>query len=225
MLRTSFSKILRNFSSNIAQKPFNEITKAHISHFETILSSKNVITDADDCKYYSTDWLKKYIGDSQLVLRPENTKQVSEILAYCNQHDLKIVPQGGNTSLVGGSVPVKTEIVLLLTKMDKIINFNSNNGVIEAEAGAVLQNLMELTGKHNYEIPYDLGARGSCTIGGNVSTNAGGINFVRYGPLRGNVLGLEVVLPNGKVLDMMCSVRKDSTGPDLKHLFVQSEGT
>jgi len=159
------------------------------------------------------------------VLRPETTEQVSEILKYCDQYDLKIVPQGGNTSLVGGATPMKKEIILLLTKMNQIHNFNENSGVLSCDAGCVLETLMNLVGSKNYETPYDLGARGSCTIGGNVATNAGGINFVKHGPLRGNVLGLEVVLANGTILDMMSNVRKDSTGPDLKHLFIQSEGS
>lgn len=109
--------------------------------------------------------------------------------------------------------------------MAKIMSFDSISGVLQAESGAVLETLQNYVAEDGYEIPYDLGARGSCTIGGNVSTNAGGINFVKYGSLRGNVLGLEVVLPNGEIMDMMTIVRKDSTGPDLKQLFVQSEGT
>jgi FAD/FMN-containing dehydrogenase len=122
-------------------------------------------------------------------------------------------------------VPVKREIVLLLTKMNRVLDFDETQGVLQCEAGMVLETAINLVGKHGYDVPYDLGARGSCTIGGNVSTHAGGINFVKYGPLRGNVLGLEVVLPSGKILNMMNTARKDSTGPDLKQIFIQSEGT
>jgi FAD/FMN-containing dehydrogenase len=216
----------RYFSSaNGLPSTYNPVTPQNIAHFTQILGENNVITDADDLLYYSTDWMKKYIGDSAVVLRPETTEQVSEILAYCNKNLLPIVPQGGNTSLVGGSVPIKKEIVLLLTKMNKVLDFDATQGVLQCEAGMVLETAINLVGKHGYDIPYDLGARGSCTIGGNVSTHAGGINFVKYGPLRGNVLGLEVVLPSGKILNMMNTARKDSTGPDLKQIFIQSEGT
>lgn len=220
----------RCFSSQ-TQKPtntpkkYNEVTDVDINYFKSIIGEKNVLTDSHDVEFYSIDWLGKYKGDSQVVLKPETTKQVSQILSYCNQNNFPVVPQGGNTSLVGGATPISREIVLTLTKMNEILSFDETQGILECDSGCVLETLMNNVSNFGYEIPYDLGARGSCTIGGNVSTHAGGINFVKHGPLRANVLGLEVVLADGRILDMMNKVRKDSTGPDLKQLFIQSEGT
>jgi FAD/FMN-containing dehydrogenase len=184
-----------------------------------------VVTDRDDCKFSSTDWFRRYIGDAVCVLYPKEVGELGALLGYCDGEGLCVVPQGGNTGLVGGGTPVGREIILSLRKMNKVINFDGNQGILECEAGCVLQDLMDCVGEWGYEMPFDLPSRGSCTIGGNVATAAGGINFVKHGPLRANVLGLEVVLANGKVLDMMSRVRKDSTGPDLKQLFIQSEGT
>ena len=181
--------------------------------------------DRDDCKFSSSDWFRRYIGDAVCVLYPKTVGELSAVLKFCDQNLLAVVPQGGNTGLVGGGTPVDREIILNLKKMNQVINFDANQGILECEAGCVLQDLMNYVGEFNYEMPFDLPARGSCTIGGNVATAAGGINFVKHGPLRANVLGLEVVLANGKVLDMMSRVRKDSTGPDLKQFFIQSEGT
>lgn len=144
-------------------------------------------------------------------------------MTYCHEHRLPVVPQGGNTGLVGGGVPVRDEIVLSLSGMNKIEGMQ--DGVVVAEAGVVLETLDEYVGKFGCRVPLDLGAKGSCQIGGNVATNAGGSRFIRYGSLRGSVLGLEVVLPDGRVLDVLSTVRKDNTGYDLKQLFIGSEGT
>ncbi|KAF7120486.1 hypothetical protein RHSIM_Rhsim13G0235800 [Rhododendron simsii] len=136
-------------------------------------------------------------------------QKVSQILKYCNSKCLAVVPQGGNTGLVGGSVPVFDEV----------------SGILVCEAGCILENLVSFLDNQGFVMPLDLGAKGSCQIGGNVSTNAGGLRFVRYGSLHGNVLGLEAVLANGTVLDMLGTLRKDNTGYDLKHLFIGSEGS
>jgi FAD/FMN-containing dehydrogenase len=184
-----------------------------------------VVTDRDDCKFSSTDWFRRYVGDAVCVLYPRGVAELSAVLRFCDENLLAVVPQGGNTGLVGGGTPVGREIILSLRKMDKILGFDKNQGILECEAGCVLQDLMDCVGEWNYEMPLDLPSRGSCMIGGNVATAAGGINFVKHGPLRAHVLGLEVVLANGKVLNMMSRVRKDSTGPDLKQFFIQSEGT
>lgn len=166
-----------------------------------------------------------YLGSSSLVLLPETAGKVSEILKYCNRNKLQLVVQSGRTSLVGGSVPFKDEIVLSVERMNKIDNFDDTSGILTCGSGCILQNLEEFVSEKNHEIPYDLGAKGSCFIGGNVSTNAGGIRFLRYGSLRGTVLGLEVVLADGTILDLMSSMRKDTTGYDLKQLFIGSEGS
>jgi D-2-hydroxyglutarate dehydrogenase len=184
-----------------------------------------VVQDEERLSVANTDWLRKYIGTSQLLLLPKNTDEVSKILSYCNSRQLAVVPQGGNTGLVGGSVPVYDEVVISLANMDKIISLDKVNGILTCEAGCVLENLNSFLENEGFIMPLDLGAKGSCQIGGNVSTNAGGLRFVRYGSLHGNVLGLEVVLANGTVLDMLATLRKDNTGYDLKHLFIGSEGS
>ncbi|XP_020091970.1 probable D-2-hydroxyglutarate dehydrogenase, mitochondrial isoform X2 [Ananas comosus] len=138
---------------------------------------------------------------------------------------LAVVPQGGNTGLVGGSVPVFNEVIINMASMDKIISLDKVNGILTCEAGCILENLNNYLTSEGFIMPLDLGAKGSCQIGGNVSTNAGGLRFIRYGSLHGNILGLEVVLANGTVLDMLGTLRKDNTGYDLKHLFIGSEGS
>ncbi|KAL8211158.1 hypothetical protein R6Q57_005595 [Mikania cordata] len=151
--------------------------------------------------------------------------QLSQILEYCNSRCLAVVPQGGNTGLVGGSVPVFDEIIINTRRMNSIISFDKVSGVLVCEAGCILENLISFLDKQGFIMPLDLGAKGSCQIGGNISTNAGGLRLVRYGSLHGTVLGLEVVLANGSVIDMLGTLRKDNTGYDLKHLFIGSEGS
>ncbi|XP_071709493.1 D-2-hydroxyglutarate dehydrogenase, mitochondrial isoform X2 [Rutidosis leptorrhynchoides] len=151
--------------------------------------------------------------------------QLSQILKYCNSRCLAVVPQGGNTGLVGGSVPVFDEVIVNTRRMNNIISFDEVSGVLVCEAGCILENLISFLDKKGFIMPLDLGAKGSCQIGGNVSTNAGGLRLVRYGSLHGTVLGLEVVLANGSVIDMLGTLRKDNTGYDLKHLFIGSEGS
>jgi FAD/FMN-containing dehydrogenase len=145
-------------------------------------------------------------------------------MKFCYDSNIKVVPQGGNTSLSGGAIPISDEIIVSLEKMNKIVEIDQVNGVLVAEAGCVLQNLSTEVGKHNLMIPLDLGAKGSCMIGGNVATNAGGVRVMRYGSLHHNVLGLEVVLPDGRVVDMLKKLRKDNSGFPLKHVFIGSEG-
>ncbi|CAM6105082.1 unnamed protein product [Calypogeia fissa] len=204
---------------------FSKLTEEDVSHFRRILGDKGVVVDKDELKVANTDWMNKYRGHSQLLLRPQSTQQVSEILKYCKSRVLAVVPQGGNTGLVGGSVPVFDEIVLNLGAMNKIINFDEVSGILVCEAGCILQSLDEFVGNRGFTMPLDLGAKGSCQIGGNVSTNAGGLRLLRYGSMHANVLGLEVVLADGTILDLLGTLRKDNTGYDLKHLFVGAEGT
>ncbi|KAJ8320780.1 hypothetical protein KUTeg_002367 [Tegillarca granosa] len=164
-------------------------------------------------------------GTSQVVLRPKTTDEVSAILKYCNERKIAVVPQGGNTGLVGGSVPVFDEVVISTQLMNNIISLDDLSGVLVCQAGCVLATLEDHVSAYNLTMPYDLGAKGSCHIGGNIATNAGGLRLLRYGSLHGSVLGLEVVLANGEVLDCLSTLRKDNTGYDLKHLFIGSEGT
>lgn len=178
---------------------------------------------------YNVDWTGHYRGFSSIVVRPKSTDEVSRILAYCNEHRIGIVPQGGNTGLVGGSIPISSqEIVLSMEKMDTIESDGTDSTVLRAQAGCILQDLQDHATKIGSLVPVDLGAKGTCQIGGNVATNAGGVYYYRYGSLHANVLGLEVVTPTGDILNLgysPVSHLKDNTGYDLKHLFIGAEGT
>lgn len=204
---------------------FSELNDDDVRYFEEILGKKNVVQDEDKLSVANIDWLHKYKGSSKLILQPCNTDQVSQILKYCNSRCLAVVPQGGNTGLVGGSVPVFDEVIVSLSSMNNIISFDKVSGILVCEAGCILENITSFLDNEGFIMPLDLGAKGSCQIGGNVSTNAGGLRLVRYGSLHGNVLGVEAVLANGTVLDMLKTLRKDNTGYDLKHLFIGSEGS
>ncbi|XP_023552171.1 probable D-2-hydroxyglutarate dehydrogenase, mitochondrial isoform X2 [Cucurbita pepo subsp. pepo] len=215
-----------SLSSVVQRNPsFSRLNSDDIDFFRSILGEKNVVQDEDRLLDANTDWLRKYRGSSKLLLQPRSTEEVSQILKYCNSRDLPVVPQGGNTGLVGGSVPVFDEVIINLGLMNDIISFDKVSGILVCEAGGILENLSSFLDNQGFIMPLDLGAKGSCQIGGNVSTNAGGLRLVRYGSLHGSVLGLEVVLADGSVLDMLTTLRKDNTGYDLKHLFIGSEGT
>lgn len=180
---------------------------------------------SDDIETFNSDWMRKYRGHSKLVLRPKSTEEVSKILQYCNARKLAVVPQGGNSGLVGGSVPVFDEIVVNLARMNRIRSFDEVSGTLVVDAGCILENVDRYLAEKDHVFPLDLGAKGSCQIGGNVATNAGGLRLLRYGSLHGNVLGLEAVLPDGTVLDDLSKLRKNNTGYDLKQLFIGGEGT
>eukprot|EP00794_Sanderia_malayensis_P005501 gene5501-6186_t len=183
---------------NIERQDFAQIKDEDVSYFKQLLPQR-VITDDDELLSHNTDWLK--------IVR------------------LAVVPQGGNTGLVGGSVPVFDEIILSISLMNEIINIDNVAGVLVCQAGCILESLDNALADHGLMMPLDLGAKGSCHIGGNVSTNAGGLRLLRYGSLHGSVLGLEAVLADGSILDCLSSLRKDNTGYDLKQLLIGSEGT
>ncbi|KAF9911679.1 hypothetical protein EC991_002797 [Linnemannia zychae] len=204
---------------------FKKLSEEDIAYFKSILAPSSITQDSEDLEAFNIDWLNKYRGQSQLVLKPSSTEQVSKILKYCNDHKLAVVPQGGNTGLVGGGVPVFDEIIISMSNMNTIRSFDNVSGALVCDAGCILEVLDKYLEERGYLMPLDLGAKGSCHIGGNVSTNAGGLRLLRYGSLHGTVLGLEVVLPDGTVLDNLSTLRKDNTGYDLKQLFIGSEGT
>jgi D-2-hydroxyglutarate dehydrogenase len=188
-------------------------------------SVRKVRVDAGSLASANEDWMKKYRGRSTVLLLPSTTAEVSAVLKHCNERRLAVVPQGGNTGLVGGGVPVHDEVIVNLRSLNAVVSIDESAGVVVAEAGVVLEDLESYANAHNLTIPLDLGAKGKCQIGGNVSTNAGGLRLVRYGSLRGTVLGLEIVLADGRVLDLLKTLRKDNTGYDLKQLFIGAEGT
>ena len=187
-----------------------------MSHFRRILGSDAAIIESisqdnsEELEGYNRDWMNKYRGRSKVVLRPETTEQVSQILEYCNDRKLPVVPQGGNTGLVGGSVPVFDEIVLSLGRMNKIRSFDETSGILVVDAGVVLETADKMLAEQGYIFPLDLGAKGSCHIGGNVATNAGGLRLLRYGSLHGSVLGVEAVLSDGTILDDLSKLRKNN---------------
>ncbi|CDP01959.1 unnamed protein product [Coffea canephora] len=219
-------KYFYSVATTVHRNPlFSSISPDDISYFKTILGERGVVQDALALDAANTDWMGKYRGSSKLLLQPKNTEEVSQILKYCNSRCLAVVPQGGNTGLVGGSVPVFDEVIINVGLMRNILSFDKVSGVLVCEAGCILENLIFFLDDEGFIMPLDLGAKGSCQIGGNVSTNAGGLRLLRYGSLHGSVLGLEAVLANGTVLDMLGTLRKDNTGYDLKHLFIGSEGS
>ncbi|OJD26486.1 hypothetical protein ACJ73_02126 [Blastomyces percursus] len=210
---------------------FSELTDSHVQHFKTLLKSTSAVIDGfttdatDDIELFNCDWMRKYRGHAKLVLKPQNTKEMSEVLKYCNDHKLAVVPQGGNTGLVGGGVPVFDEVIISTARMNNIRSFDENSGVLVIDAGVILEVADKYLAERNHLFPLDLGAKGSCHIGGNVATNAGGLRLLRYGSLHGNVLGIEAVLPDGTIIDDLSTLRKNNTGYDLKHLFIGGEGT
>lgn len=227
-----------------ARGQYKELDAEDVKAFRSFVSSPtSVITTIkvegaeaaaeDDLVSYNEDWMGKYSGNAKVVLKPKSTDEVSKIVKYCYEKRIAICPQGGNTGLVGGSVPVYDEVVLTTEGMGGIREFDEVSGILTADAGAILENLSNFLGEQGYMMPLDLGAKGSCHIGGNVATNAGGLRLLRYGSLHGSVLGMEVVLPDekGTVLSINMPgekagpLRKDNTGYDLKQLFIGSEGT
>lgn len=208
------------------------MTEDDLAHLSTILPPTSILstlpptnTPPEDMAPYNVDWMGKYHGQANTILRPRTTQQVSEIVKYCADRRIGVVPQGGNTGLVGGSISLQKEVVLNLGAMSNVRSFDPVSGTLVADAGCILQSLSDYISPHNHIMPLDLGAKGSCQIGGNVSTNAGGLRLLRYGSLHGSVLGLEVVLPDGTILDQLSTLRKDNTGYDLKQLFIGAEGT
>jgi (R)-2-hydroxyglutarate---pyruvate transhydrogenase len=203
-----------------------QITPEHVNFFKSLLGSGSAVIDGpDDVEAFNSDWMRKYRGHTKLVLKPATTADMSKVLKYCNDNMLALVPQGGNSGLVGGSVPVFDEIVISTAAMNKIRSFDDVSGVLVADAGVILEVADNYLAEKNHIFPLDLGAKGSCHIGGNVATNAGGLRLLRYGSLHGNVLGIEAVLPDGTIVNDLSKLRKNNTGYDIKQLFIGAEGT
>ncbi|MGQ0740862.1 MAG: FAD-binding oxidoreductase [Alphaproteobacteria bacterium] len=181
--------------------------------------------NADEIAPHLSEWRGRWHGKTPLLLKPNTTGAVSRILAICNEMHTPLVPQGGNTGLVGGQIPTQGEVLLSLERMNRVRGVNAVENSLIAEAGVVLANIQKAATDVDRLFPLSLAAEGSCTIGGNLSTNAGGVGVLHYGVARDLVLGIEVVLADGRVLDMLRTLRKDNTGYDLKHLFIGAEGT
>jgi D-lactate dehydrogenase (cytochrome) len=191
------------------------------------LGADAVLTEATDQDKYLHDWRDRHHGRARCVVLPRSAADVAAVLAACQETGTPVFPQGGNTSVCGGSVPSEDGrgIVLSLERMNRIREVNARNNSMIVEAGCVLAAVQDAARAADRYFPLSLGAEGSCQIGGNVSTNAGGTSVVRYGNTRDLVLGLEVVLPDGRILDTLRTLRKDNSGYDLKNLFIGAEGT
>jgi FAD/FMN-containing dehydrogenase len=198
-----------------------------LERIAAIVGPQGLLTDPRDLEPYVIDWRGIYRGASPAVVRPASTAEVAAVVTLCAESGTPMVPQGGNTGMCGAAVPHAggKEIVLSLARMNRVIELDALNNTITVEAGCVLANIQQAAAEAERLFPLSLGAEGSCQIGGNLSTNAGGVNVLRYGNTRDLVLGLEVVLPDGRIWNGLRSLRKDNTGYDLKHLFIGAEGT
>jgi FAD/FMN-containing dehydrogenase len=196
-----------------------------LPRFAAIVGSKYAITDPQTLAPYLIEGRGLYHGRTSMMLRPGSVGEVQAILKLANETKTPLVPQGGNTGLVGGQIPFDGELILSLTRLDNIRDVDAGSNTITCEAGVVLAKAQEAAAAVDRLFPLSLGAEGTCTIGGNLSTNAGGTGAVAYGIARDLVLGLEVVLADGRIMNLLSKLKKNNTGYDLRHIFVGAEGT
>jgi FAD/FMN-containing dehydrogenase len=207
--------------------PTSKIAPAILAKLEAVVGPAGVLKEPSDVAAYCVSWRDDWHGNVPLVLRPASTEQVADLVKICAEHKVPIVPQGGRTGLTGASQPHNdmSEVIITTERMKQIIALDHANDTMTVEAGVVLKDIQDAADRANRFFPLSLGAEGSCRIGGNISTNAGGVQVLRYGNTRALVLGLEVVLADGRVWNGLRSLRKDNTGYDLKQLFIAGEGT
>ncbi len=180
--------------------------------------------DPHDLTEYGKDWTKIFDPKPSLIAFPKTTEEVSKLMKFCNDECISVVPSGGRTGLAGGAIAAHGEIVLSLSKMDKMYEVNELTRTVRVQAGAITEAVHKHCEAHGLTWPVDFGSKGSSHVGGNISTNAGGIRVIRYGLTRQWVLGLQVVLPTGMILELNGDLEKNNTGPDLKQMFIGSEG-
>jgi FAD/FMN-containing dehydrogenase len=206
----------------------NDLSKPDVllEQLRAIVGERGIVPPGEQAPYES-DWRDYFRGRAAVVVKPASTQEVAQVVALLAQAGIAIVPQGGNTSLCGGSIPDGSgrQVIVNLSRMNRVRAVDVENNTMTVEAGCILANLQQEAERHGRLFPLSLAAEGSCEIGGNLSTNAGGTAVLRYGNTRELVLGLEVVLPDGRVWNGLRGLRKDNTGYDLKHLFVGAEGT
>lgn len=188
------------------------------------LAAPGTLIDPDESAPYLTEWRGRWQGRASAIVAPASVEELSRIMRFCHDHEIAMTPQGGNTGLVGGQVP-HGEVLILTKRLRKIREVSPANNSLTVEAGVTLAETQAEAEKVDRLFPLSIGSEGSCQIGGNISSNAGGVNVLRYGNMRDLVLGLEVVLPNGEVWNGLNSLRKNNTGYDLKQLFIGAEGT
>src|ERR1700720_2845736 len=210
---------------NIVQPAAPPLSPDLIARFRSIVGDKNAVTDPADIAPYVTEERDLFHGRSPLVLRPGSTAEVAAICKLASEHRIALVPQGGNTGLVGGQTPHHGEVVISMRRMDKIRDIDTASNTMTCEAGVVLQVAQQRASEVDRLFPLSLGAEGSCTIGGSLSTNAGGTAALAYGVAREMAIGLEVVLADGRILNGLSKLKKDNTGYDLRNIFIGAEGT
>ncbi len=200
---------------------------ATLERLGAAVGTQGIFTAPAELEPYVNDWRGIYHGGAAAVVRPGTVEQVAAIVKICAETKTPLVPQGGNTGMCGATVPDAklSPVVIALGRMNRIRNVDPLNNTMTVEAGCVLANIQQAAADADRLFPLSLGAEGSCQIGGNLSTNAGGVNVLRYGNTRDLVLGIEAVLPDGRIWNGLRSLRKDNTGYDLKHLFIGAEGT
>ena len=206
-------------------KPDTKLDPALLVRFAAIVGDKFAITDPQAQEPYLVEMRNLFRGHTPVVLRPSSVDEVSAILKLANETATPVVPQGGNTGLVGGQIPLHNEVVLSLNRLDRVREVDATSNTLTCEAGVTLQRAHEAAAAVDRLYPQVLPSEGTCTIGGNLSTNAGGTAALAYGIARSHALGIEVVLADGRVLNNLNKLKKDNTGYDLKNLFIGAEGT
>jgi len=198
-----------------------------VEKLRAVVGDKGLIIDEQGKHPYVTDWRESFVGNALAVVRPANTQEVADVVRLCAAEKVSVVPQGGNTGLVGGGIPQEKgrEIVLSLNRMTRITDIDPIGYTMTVEAGAILKTIQETAAANDRLFPLSLAAEGSCSIGGNLSTNAGGVQVLHYGNARQLVLGLEVVTPQGEIWNGLRALKKDNTGYDLRDLYLGAEGT
>ena len=194
-----------------------------VEALQQVVGAEHVLTS--DLGSYGTDWTGRFIGSPSVVVRPANTSEVSHILQLCSRFNIAVVPQGGNTGLVGGTVADEGHVIVSTRRLNSLGPVDAASQQISVGAGVTVEQVHEAAKNHGLRYAVDFGARGSATIGGTIATNAGGINVLRFGSTRHQVVGIEAVLPNGDVIEHMAGLMKDNTGYDIASLLCGSEGT
>mgnify|MGYP002041136256 FL=1 len=198
-----------------------------IQRLRAAVGDAGLVTDPQALAALTTDWLGKWHGHAAAVVRPADTQEVAAVMKICHDTHTPVVTQGGNTGMSGGATPDASgaQLILSTTRLNRVRQVDPINNTLTADAGVTLAQLHEAARAHDRFFPLSMGSEGSCTLGGNLATNAGGIAVLRYGTARDLVLGIEAVLPDGRIWNGLRALRKDNTGYDLRHLFVGSEGT
>ncbi len=214
-------------SALVEADSFARPSAADMERFAAIVGAGHVITDEEAMRPFLREWRDRYVGRAACVLLPGSEQEVAEILKLAAERRIAIVPQGGNTGLVGGQIPFQggNEVVVSLKRLNRILDIDTAGGTMTLQAGVILADAQAAAREAGFEFPIDLAAAGSCMVGGNLATNAGGLNVIAYGVARENCLALQAAVPSGALLGRLSALRKDNTGYDLRDLFIGSEGT